>query len=146
MSRSAATTDVVGVVEMVEVDPIDPKVHERRWSILGVLCMSLLIIVMDNTILNVAIPSLIDDLGATNSQVQWIIDSYTLVFAGLLLTTGSLQRPLRPQGRAAGRHRAVRASARSPSALSTSAHATDRHPRVHGHRRRADHARRRCRS
>ena len=41
-------------------------------------------------ILNVAIPSLIRDLNATNSQVQWIIDSYTIVFAGLLLTTGSL--------------------------------------------------------
>ena len=52
--------------------------------------MSLLIIVMDNTILNVAIPSLMTDLGATNSQVQWIVDSYVLVFAGLLLTTGSL--------------------------------------------------------
>ena len=71
-------------------DAIDPAVHERRWLILGVLCMSLLIIVMDNTILNVAIPSLIVDLGATNSQIQWIVDSYVLVFAGLLLTTGSL--------------------------------------------------------
>jgi EmrB/QacA subfamily drug resistance transporter len=71
-------------------DDIDPSVHERRWLILGVLCMSLLIIVMDNTILNVAIPSLIVDLGATNSQIQWIVDSYVLVFAGLLLTTGSL--------------------------------------------------------
>src|SRR5215203_5384184 len=65
-------------------------VHQRRWITLGVVCLSLLIIVMDNTILNVAIPSLVEDLGATNSQLQWIIDSYTLVFAGLLLTTGSL--------------------------------------------------------
>ncbi|MAT06015.1 MAG: MFS transporter [Acidimicrobiaceae bacterium] len=73
-----------------ELDPIDPVVHERRWITLGVLCLSLLIIVMDNTILNVAIPSLMVDLGATNSQIQWIIDSYVLVFAGLLLTTGSL--------------------------------------------------------
>ena len=71
-------------------DDIDPAVHERRWLILGVLCMSLLIIVMDNTILSVAIPSLIVDLGATNSQIQWIVDAYVLVFAGLLLTTGSL--------------------------------------------------------
>ena len=54
------------------------------------LCLSLLIIVMDNTILNVAIPSLISDLDASNSEIQWIIDAYTLVFAGLLLTTGSL--------------------------------------------------------
>lgn len=70
--------------------PLDPRVHQRRWLILGVLCLSLLIIVMDNTILNVAIPSMMDELGATNSQIQWIIDSYVLVFAGLLLTTGSL--------------------------------------------------------
>jgi EmrB/QacA subfamily drug resistance transporter len=69
---------------------ISDEVHQRRWITLGVLCVSLLIIVMDNTILNVAIPSLVEDLGATNSQLQWIIDSYTLVFAGLLLTSGSL--------------------------------------------------------
>ena len=73
-----------------ELDPLPPHVHERRWVILGVLCLSLLIIVMDNTILNVAIPSLMNDLGASNSEVQWIVDSYVLVFAGLLLTTGSL--------------------------------------------------------
>ncbi len=71
-------------------DAIDPVVHERRWLILAVLCLSLLIIVMDNTILNVAIPSLYTQLGATNSEIQWIIDAYVLVFAGLLLTTGSL--------------------------------------------------------
>jgi EmrB/QacA subfamily drug resistance transporter len=64
--------------------------HDRRWFTLAVLCMSLLIIVMDNTILNVAIPSLIRNLGATNTDLQWIVDSYTLVFAGLLLTAGSL--------------------------------------------------------
>jgi MFS transporter, DHA2 family, multidrug resistance protein len=66
------------------------RVHDRRWITLGVLCLSLLIIVMDNTILNVAIPSLVAQLGATNTQLQWIIDAYTLVFAGLLLTSGSL--------------------------------------------------------
>ncbi len=69
---------------------LDPRVHARRWFTLATLCLSLLIIVMDNTILNVAIPSLVDELGATNSQLQWIVDGYTLVFAGLLLTTGSL--------------------------------------------------------
>src|SRR6188768_876549 len=69
---------------------LDDKVHDRRWIILGVLCLSLLIIVMDNTILNVAIPSLVRDLDASNAEIQWIIDAYTLVFAGLLLTTGSL--------------------------------------------------------
>jgi EmrB/QacA subfamily drug resistance transporter len=64
--------------------------YERRWWILGVLCLSLLVIGLDNTILNVAIPTLVRDLGASNSQLQWIVDAYTLVFACLLLTAGSL--------------------------------------------------------
>jgi len=64
--------------------------YERRWWILGVLCLSLLVIGLDNTILNVALPTLSRDLGATNSQLQWMVDAYVLVFAGLLLTTGSL--------------------------------------------------------
>ena len=64
--------------------------YERRWWILGVLCLSLLVIGLDNTILNVALPTLARDLGATNSQLQWMVDAYILVFAGLLLTTGSL--------------------------------------------------------
>lgn len=80
---------------------IDERMHARRWFTLATLCLSLLIIVMDNTILNVAIPSLVSELGATNSQLQWIVDGYTLVFAGLLLTTGSL-------GDKFGRKRALR--------------------------------------
>ncbi|WP_067133076.1 MFS transporter [Microtetraspora malaysiensis] len=64
--------------------------HPRRWWILGVLCLSLLVLVVDNTVLNLAIPALMRDLGASPSDVQWIIDSYVLVFAGLLLTAGSL--------------------------------------------------------
>jgi MFS family permease len=64
--------------------------YERRWWVLGVLCLSLLVIGLDNTILNVALPTLARDLGATNSQLQWMVDAYILVFAGLLLTTGSL--------------------------------------------------------
>ena len=73
-----------------DTDDLHDDVHARRWLVLAVLCLSLLIIVMDNTILNVAIPSLVNDLGASNSELQWIIDAYVLVFAGLLLTTGSL--------------------------------------------------------
>jgi EmrB/QacA subfamily drug resistance transporter len=69
---------------------VQERAYERRWLILGVLCFSLLVIVLDNTILNVAIPTIVRDLDATNSQLQWIIDAYTLVFAGLLLTAGSL--------------------------------------------------------
>ncbi|TQM25789.1 EmrB/QacA subfamily drug resistance transporter [Nocardia bhagyanarayanae] len=57
---------------------------------LGVLCLSLLVLMIDGTVLNLAIPSLIRELGATPSDVQWILDAYVLVFAGLLLTAGSL--------------------------------------------------------
>ena len=64
--------------------------YRRRWAILFVLCFSLLVIVLDNTILNVAIPTIVRELHASNSQVQWMVDSYALVFAGLLLTAGSL--------------------------------------------------------
>lgn len=63
--------------------------HERRWVILGVLSVALLVIGLDNTILNVALPTLQRDLGATSSELQWIVDSYTLVFAGLILVAGT---------------------------------------------------------
>ncbi len=69
---------------------VQARAEERRWLILGVLCFSLLVIVLDNSILNVALPSIVRELDATNTQLQWIVDSYTLVFAGLLLTAGSL--------------------------------------------------------
>src|SRR4029450_10865376 len=65
-------------------------VYERRWWTLGVLCISLIVIGVDNTILNVALPSIVRDLHAEGSELQWIIDAYTIVFAGLLLTAGSL--------------------------------------------------------
>jgi len=65
-------------------------IRARRWWTLAVMCLSLMVIGVDNTILNVALPTLVRDLGATTSQLQWIVDAYTLVFAGLLLTAGSL--------------------------------------------------------
>ena len=60
------------------------------WAALAVLCSSLLIINLDTTVLNVALPTLVRDLHATSSQLQWIVDAYALVFGGLLLTAGSL--------------------------------------------------------
>ncbi|MFC5831015.1 MFS transporter [Nonomuraea insulae] len=62
----------------------------RRWWILAALCLALLVLVIDNTVLNLAIPSLNQEMGATPSDIQWIIDAYVLAFAGLLLTSGSL--------------------------------------------------------
>jgi len=70
---------------------VDPqKLYERRWWTLGVLILSLLVIGVDNTILNVALPKIVEDLDASGSQLQWIIDSYTIVFASLLLTVGAI--------------------------------------------------------
>ncbi|MEV5898218.1 MFS transporter [Nonomuraea fuscirosea] len=62
----------------------------RRWWILAALCLALLVLVIDNMVLNLAIPSLNQEMGATPSDIQWIIDAYVLAFAGLLLTAGSL--------------------------------------------------------
>src|SRR4051812_13719597 len=69
---------------------IDPVHYARRWKTLAVLAASLLIIGLDNTILNVALPSLQKEFDASSSTLQWIVDSYLLVFAGLLLTMGTL--------------------------------------------------------
>ncbi len=52
--------------------------------------MTLLLISLDNTILNVALPSIVRSLRATSTQLQWIVDAYAIVFAGLLLTLGAL--------------------------------------------------------
>jgi DHA2 family multidrug resistance protein-like MFS transporter len=69
---------------------IDPVHYARRWKTLAVLTLSLIIIGLDNTILNVALPSLQKEFGASASTLQWIVDAYLLVFAGFLLTAGTL--------------------------------------------------------
>lgn len=66
------------------------RIHSRRWGILAVLCLSLLMVVVDNTIVNVALPTLSDELDASITELQWVVDSYTLVFAALLLAFGHL--------------------------------------------------------
>ncbi|MGW0334127.1 MFS transporter [Streptomyces sp. NPDC003011] len=63
--------------------------HPQRWLILGVICLAQLTVVLDNTVLNVAIPSLTRELGAATSDIQWMINAYALVQSGLLLTAGS---------------------------------------------------------
>jgi EmrB/QacA subfamily drug resistance transporter len=64
--------------------------HPKRWAILGVLVFSLLIVVLDNTVLNVALRSIQEELGASQAELEWAVNSYTLVFAGLLFTWGVL--------------------------------------------------------
>ena len=63
---------------------------DNRWMILGVMSLSLVIVMLNNVTLNVALPELSKDLNANNSQLQWILDSYALVFGGTLLLMGAL--------------------------------------------------------
>ena len=70
--------------------PGGPTGHPRRRRILLVLCLSLLIVVIDNTILNTALPTLARVLHAGTSSLQWITDAYTLCFAALLIPAGAL--------------------------------------------------------
>lgn len=83
------------IKEVIEELPshhkFDPLVgHPQRKAILAVMCLSLVVIVLDNSILNVAIPTISQALSASDQQLLWIIDAYTLIFAGLLLTAGTL--------------------------------------------------------
>jgi EmrB/QacA subfamily drug resistance transporter len=77
-------------------------VHQNRWKILAVLSLSLVIIGLDNTVMNVALPSIQEELDVSGSTLQWIVDAYLLVFAGLLLAAGNL-------GDRHGRKRALQA-------------------------------------
>ncbi|MGA2321610.1 MAG: DHA2 family efflux MFS transporter permease subunit [Solirubrobacteraceae bacterium] len=63
---------------------------QRRWWVLAVLCVPLLIVSLDSTVLNVVLPTLVRKLHATTSELQWIVDAYVLVFGGLMLVAGSL--------------------------------------------------------
>src|SRR5215211_2716145 len=88
--RSVATN-----VTSEHYDGIDPLVYDRRWKILAVLCTSLIIVIVGNTVLNVALPTLqqppeLGGIGASNTEVQWIVDAYGLIFAGLLFTAAAL--------------------------------------------------------
>jgi EmrB/QacA subfamily drug resistance transporter len=74
------------------------ETRDRRWWILVVLSLSVFLVVVDNTIVNTALPTLAADLDAGTSQLQWIVDAYTLALAGLLLIGGAL-------GDRYGRHR-----------------------------------------
>src|SRR3954470_15509402 len=68
------------------------RLHEgnRKWWTLGAMCFALFMIMLDNTVVNVALPSIEDDLGASLSALEWTINAYTLSFAVLLVTGGRL--------------------------------------------------------
>src|SRR6266550_7513783 len=70
--------------------PTDPEVRSHKGLILLALCSAALIINIDVTIVNVTLPSLVRELGATTTNLQWVVDAYNLVFAALILAAGSL--------------------------------------------------------
>jgi EmrB/QacA subfamily drug resistance transporter len=69
---------------------VSDRVYARRWWILAILSVSLFLVVVDNLIVNVALPTLQQELNASTTSLQWIVDSYALVFAGLLLAGGGI--------------------------------------------------------
>jgi MFS family permease len=69
--------------------PSNPKTR-RRWWALYVLCASVLMIVLDTTIVNVALPSIRADLGFTETSLVWVVNGYMLAFGGFLLLAGRL--------------------------------------------------------
>jgi MFS transporter, DHA2 family, multidrug resistance protein len=72
--------------------PLDeqPSIHDRRWFLLAIMCLSLVLVVMSVAGLNTALPTIQRDLGASASDLQWIVDAYSIVFAGLLLSAGAI--------------------------------------------------------
>ena len=87
---------------VVATAPTAPPRTTHKWGILAVLCLSLFMVVVDNTIVNVALPTLSEEFSATTANLQWIVDAYTLVFSALLLAFGYF-------GDRTGRRRALQA-------------------------------------
>ncbi|MEU6713562.1 DHA2 family efflux MFS transporter permease subunit [Nonomuraea sp. NPDC046802] len=75
---------------MRETKSAEPSPTHRPWLVLAILCIGFFMALLDGSIVNIAIPTLIDDIGASYDQVLWIIDAYLLVFSVLLISTGRL--------------------------------------------------------
>src|SRR3954469_23637595 len=84
----------------------DPH-YERRWLILAALGLAQLMVILDVTVVNIALPSAQHALGFTDADRQWVVTAYTLAFGGLLLLAGRLARPRRPQAHPGPRARRV---------------------------------------
>ena len=69
---------------------VTDEVYERRWAILAVMSLSLVIVILNNVTLNVALPELSKELNADNTDLQWMVDAYALVFGGTLLVMGAI--------------------------------------------------------
>jgi len=83
-------TTVAARKDLAEQNPTTDAPHSRRWWILAVMSLTTFMVFLDNTIVNTALPSISRDLNASTSTLQWVIDAYTLVLAGLLLVGGTM--------------------------------------------------------
>ncbi len=111
----------------------------RKWWTLGAMCFALFMVMLDNTVVNVALPSIQREIGAQLSALEWVINGYTLTFAVLIATGGRL-------GDIFGRRRMflagviIFAVTSATAGLAQDPGDADREPRDPGHRRRADDA------
>tara|TARA_B110000438_G_C15819252_1_gene653525 strand:- start:1161 stop:2714 length:1554 start_codon:yes stop_codon:yes gene_type:complete len=74
----------------IDMGKLEAQYPANRWMVLAVMSLSLVIVMLNNVTLNVALPQLSTDLSAGNSELQWIMDAYVLVFGGTLLVMGAL--------------------------------------------------------
>src|SRR5687767_10091259 len=87
-NREHAMTDTVASISRTEPNPVPSD--RSRWIALVVLCVGFLMIILDQTIVNVALPSIQDDLGFSQSSLAWVVNAYLIAFGGLLLLAGRL--------------------------------------------------------
>ena len=73
----------------------DSTTYQRRWYILGAACFALFMAILDNLVVNIALPTISKDLEASTTQLQWIVSAYTLVFAAVVMAIeAGIMRPL----------------------------------------------------
>ncbi|MDT4980219.1 MAG: hypothetical protein QOG07_2098, partial [Pseudonocardiales bacterium] len=84
-----STIEIDGQLESAPERPTPPATNDRsRWIALYVLCVGMLMIVLDATVVNVALPSIQDDLGFSTGSLAWVVNAYLISFGGLLLLAG----------------------------------------------------------
>ena len=94
---------------MAADDKTTPDEDRARWIALIVLCVGMLMIVLDTTVVNVALPSIQTDLGFTSSSLAWVVNAYLIAFGGLLLLAGRLGDLISPPWRLPRRPRRLHA-------------------------------------
>src|SRR6266508_2011129 len=86
-ARRSPMTDILEAPQTVSPDP---TAERSRWAALVVLCVGMLMMVLDATVVNVALPAIKDDLGFSQSGLAWVVNGYLISFGGLLLLSGRL--------------------------------------------------------